>query len=99
MYLCNLFNADEIDSSKCYIILDDFDIDFFPSWKPWFGGQKQFTVTDKYRKKKRVMWGKPMIWLCNEGYSPFDSKKMSKGDSDWLAANTVYVNIGDNKFY
>jgi len=55
MYFNNLLNLDDWDESADYIILDDFSPDitkFLPSWKCFFGGQKQFTLTDKYRGKR-----------------------------------------------
>lgn len=69
MYFNNLLNLDDWDDSVDYIILDDFSSDilkYLPSWKCFFGGQKEFVLTDKYRGKKTVKWGKPMIWLSNE---------------------------------
>ena len=69
MYFNNLINLDDWDDTADYIILDDFSSDitkFFPCWKCFFGGQKQFVLTDKYRGKRTVTWGKPMIWLSNE---------------------------------
>lgn len=69
MYFNNLLNLDDWDDTVDYIILDDFSSDitkYLPSWKCFFGGQKEFTLTDKYRGKKTVKWGKPMIWLSNE---------------------------------
>lgn len=69
MYFCNLLNLDLWDETADYIVLDDFNSDitkFFPAWKCFFGGQREFTLTDKYRGKKTVKWGKPCIWLSNE---------------------------------
>lgn len=69
MYFNNLINLDEWNEDADYIVLDDFNKDitkYFPCWKCFFGGQKRFTLTDKYRGKKTVNWGKPMIWLSNE---------------------------------
>lgn len=69
MYFNNLLNLDDWNEDADYIILDDFSSDilkYLPSWKCFFGGQKQFVLTDKYRGKKTVHWGKPMIWLSNE---------------------------------
>lgn len=69
MYFNNLLNLDDWNEDADYIVLDDFSPEitkFLPSWKCFFGGQKQFTLTDKYRGKKTVRWGKPMIWLSNE---------------------------------
>lgn len=69
MYFNNLLNLDDWDEDADYIVLDDFNPEitkFLPSWKCFFGGQKQFVLTDKYRGKRTVNWGKPMIWLSNE---------------------------------
>lgn len=69
MYFNNLLNLDDWNEDADYIILDDFNPEitkYLPSWKCFFGGQKQFVLTDKYRGKRTVHWGKPMIWLSNE---------------------------------
>ena len=69
MYFNNLLNLDNWDESADYIVLDDFSNDiikYLPCWKCFFGGQREFTLTDKYRGKRTVKWGKPMIWLSNE---------------------------------
>jgi len=95
MYYNGLFNLDDWDGETNYIILDDFDIKFFPNWKSFIGCQKQFTVTDKYRGKRTVKWGKPCIWLNND--DPRES--LSRSQSIWLEANTVILNIGSNKLY
>ncbi|ORX47108.1 hypothetical protein BCR36DRAFT_371905 [Piromyces finnis] len=50
MYFNNLLNLDDWDESADYIVLDDFSSDitkFLPSLKCFFGGQKEFTLTDK----------------------------------------------------
>lgn len=92
--MCNLFNSDDFDSSKRYTIFDDFDIDFFPSWKPWFGAQRNFVITDKYRGKHTVKdWGKPLIWLCNADYNPMNSSKLRVGDRQWLQENCIFVTL------
>ena len=54
---------------------------------------EQFTVTDKYRKKRTIKgWNKPTIWLCNQ--NPFNYDERAAGiDYDWLKGNTVVVKI------
>lgn len=97
--MCNLFNSDDFDASKRFIIFDDFDIDFFPSWKPWFGAQRDFVITDKYRAKLTVRdWGKPLIWLCNREYNPLYSLKLKRTDKEWLEGNCVFIELQNKLF-
>lgn len=94
--MCGMWNVDDLDCGSQYIVLDDFNIEYFPNWKPILGCQKQFTVTDKYRGKRTVKnWGKPCIWVCNKGYSPVDSDKLSLADKEWIAGNCIMVDIGN----
>jgi hypothetical protein len=65
MYFNHMFNLDEWNPSAQYMVLDDMDFDFIPAKKAIFFAQKTFTMTDKYRKKRTVNWGKPTIYLCN----------------------------------
>jgi len=93
--MCGMWNVDDFNGASLYCVLDDFNVDFFPNWKPFLGCQKQFTVTDKYRGKRTISgWGKPTIWLCNPGYSPIDSDKLSLADKDWIRENCIMVDIG-----
>lgn len=73
--MCGLFNLDVWDYQADYLVVDDFDFDFFTGGismrKALWGAQKEFTATDKYKRKRKVDWGKPMIWLCNEDDDPF----------------------------
>ncbi|EGN98653.1 hypothetical protein SERLA73DRAFT_73264 [Serpula lacrymans var. lacrymans S7.3] len=52
-YMNSLFNADDINEASDYIVLDDISLEHFPNYKSWFGAQKQFIVTDKYKSKAR----------------------------------------------
>jgi hypothetical protein len=85
--MSNQFNAKELDVSSAYCVLDDIDIDFFPSYKSFMGGQKEFVITDKYVQKITVRWGKPCIWLSNE------DPRNKKVDRTWLDANCVFAEI------
>lgn len=84
---------DDWDSSADYVVFDDFNIEFFPQYKAWFGAQKRFTVTDKYRKKKTIDWGKPMIWLGNE-----DPRNSVKVDREWMELNSIFIFINNNLY-
>lgn len=92
MYWCGQFNLDDWDDGAEYAVLDDFGgFKFFPHWKGWLGGQREFVVTDKYRKKKTVKWGKPAIWLCNPEDDPRGD--LSMGARLWLDGNVDVITL------
>lgn len=74
--------------------LDDMQggFEFFHGYKFWLGAQKEFCVTDKYKGKKHLPWGKPSIWLCNNDPST------EKVDYDWLLGNCVIVHLRQTIF-
>ncbi|AGU67651.1 replication associated protein [Faeces associated gemycircularvirus 10] len=93
VYNCLQFNVDDMRGDveeALYAVFDDMQggFKYFPSYKGWLGAQSKFTVTDKYRGKTSVIWGRPTIWLCNE--SPRDFTDV---DMTWLEANCVFVEV------
>lgn len=92
MYWNGYYNLDEWDSAAEYLIFDDIPWDRVPVKKAFFGAQKQFVMTDKYKRKKTVHWGKPCIYLCNPEDEPNEIW------TDWYQQNIVYVKI-ENKLY
>lgn len=95
-YMCGLFNLEDYDPTATYGVFDDFCVDHIKySYKQWFGCQKQFTLTDKYKKKITVKWGKPSIFLLNP---PVYEKLKEELDWDWVQSNTV-ICILTNKLY
>ncbi|ORX77614.1 hypothetical protein BCR32DRAFT_283019 [Anaeromyces robustus] len=97
MYFNTMLNLDDWDEEADYIVLDDFNPDinkFLPAWKCFFGGQKEFTLTDKYRGKKTVHWGKPMIWLSNEDLF----KHLNLEQSEFIKKNCTVICL-TNKLY
>jgi len=93
MYFCGQFNLDDWDSTAGYVILDDFNFKFFPQWKSFLGAQKQFVLTDKYRKKRTVQWGKPCIVLGNPGSESDPTGVVSRTEMGWIDANCDYVRV------
>lgn len=77
-----------IDTAK-YAVFDDMQggFDFFHGYKFWLGGMYDFTVTDKYKGKKRICWNRPCIWLCNQDPS------ISKVDWAWIEGNCSIVHL------
>jgi len=88
MYWNGMINLDDWDENAEYAIFDDFGWEFMPCKKAFFGAQKTFTLTDKYKRKKTVIWGKPIIFLCNPDEDPFDSMKPSQ--KAWYDLNMIY---------
>lgn len=81
----------DLDDAK-YAVFDDMQggFKFFPSYKGWLGAQAQFTVTDKYRHKCTITWGRPTIWLCNTEQWEADSGNF---DWDWMHKNAYVVHL------
>ncbi|QCX35055.1 replication-associated protein [Blackfly DNA Virus 18] len=49
-----------------YVVFDDISWDSIKGTaKSWFGAQRDFTVSDKYRRKRRMPGGVPCIFLIN----------------------------------
>lgn len=90
LYWNGLFDLATFRGDVEYAIFDDFDWEFFPSYKQWLGAQLEFTVTDKYRKKKTIKWGKPVILLSNE---------MPRfKDMEWVQGNCFIVELNKSLF-
>lgn len=87
----SLFNVDLIEEDVDYGILDDMSAEFFKhQYKSFLGAQKEFTCTDKYRKKIHIVWGKPCIWLCNP--KAFQDIQ-THWDMDWIEGNCEIVKL------
>lgn len=80
-----------------YVVFDDIPWASFSHYaKAFFGGQRDFTVSDKYRKKKRLAGGWPCIFLCNPEDFSFDMGVFLA--SDWGRQNVDVVRIEDKLF-
>ncbi|AJD07519.1 replication-associated protein [Sewage-associated circular DNA virus-36] len=99
-YMCGMWHSDEFDESAQYLILDDFEFDFFHGMrKAIWGAQEVFTTTDKWRKGV-ARWGKPTIWICQEEHNPFTAVNRKTGlavmdetERDWYKQNCVEVHV------
>lgn len=95
-YFGGLFNMEDVmnlDDVE-YAVFDDMQggFDFFHAYKFWLGCQDEFTVTDKYKGKRKIKWGKPSIWLCN--INPAGEKV----DWDWVEGNCAIVGLQEPIF-
>lgn len=86
---------DKLSSDVEYGVLDDVDINFFPAYKQWVGGQREFECTDKYKGKRTFDWHKPVIWTVNEINDPREGKNV---DRTWLEQNMIFVRINKPLF-
>lgn len=96
MYFCGMINLDEWDDDAKYMVLDDFEWKFVPAKKQLIGAQKQIVLTDKYRKKKTVKWGKPVIYLCNPDQNPFN--EMTLFEKHWYRQNFNEITVVNKLF-
>jgi len=96
IYWGGMSNLDVWDPEASYLVIDDIKWEFVPQKKSLFGAQREFTLTDKYRKKRRIKWGKPCIYLFNPEDSPMS--ELSGDELSWYNENTVLV-ILVNKLY
>lgn len=86
LYFNGMFDLSLFRNDVSYAVFDDFAWDAFVKFhKCWLGCQREFTLTDKYRRKQTVLWGKPSIFLCNDDNVP--------PSSDWILANCLYVRL------
>lgn len=84
MYFNGMLDLQIWDDDAEYIILDDWwDWAKLTLYKQFIGAQRTFTLTDKYRKKMTVNFGKPCIVLANE--------LPAFADMNWVRANSFIL--------
>jgi len=83
---------DDWDDSARYIIFDDFEWEFIPNKKGFFGGQLEFQISGKYMRTKSIKWGKCCIYLTNK------YPNISNEDVDWYKENCIFLEV-KNKMY
>lgn len=84
------------DENCKYLIFDDMPWERMKSfYKSFLGAQKEFVLTDKYRHKRNVKWGKPCIFLCNADMDPIFNRVEGW---EWIRDNCTYVNITERLY-
>jgi len=96
VYWNGSFMLDTFDERAQYMVLDDIKWEYVPAKKALFGGQKEFTLSDKYRRKRRIKWGKPVIYLFNPDENPWDG--LGQLEKDWYKENIVRSFITNKLF-
>lgn len=98
--MCGMFNLDVWDNNAEYLVLDDIPFEYVGGGrKALWGGQKELTLTDKFRRKVSVTWNKPTIFLCNPG-EDFRTATNSQGrpllnynELQWYENNSCIVKV------
>jgi len=82
-YCAFLWNLDCLSDEDEYYVFDDMTggLANFPHYKMFLGGQRDFSVTDKYRAKKMLTGGKVSIWVSN------DDPMKEQVVLDWVRGN------------
>jgi len=71
------------------VVIDDIPLNQLKQYKQFLGCQQEFTVTDKYLKKRNIRnWGKPCIYLSNQ-----DPRTYPGIDVKWLEGNCTIVEL------
>lgn len=101
-YICNMWNMDAWESKTSFTIMDDVDpVDNdkgmnFAWFKPFFGAQEVVTATDKYRHKRELMNGKPLVWLSNYDLSELFKRSV---DLDYIQKNMFIIHLNNRPLY
>lgn len=95
MYMAGMFNLDKWASDAQYLILDDIEWKWLPAKKQLLGCQYEFELSDKYRRKRTVRFGLPVIYTMNQ-----DNYNQLVVDPiwEWVYANTLIVHIENTMF-
>lgn len=95
IYWCNspVFSSADF-LGALYVVVDDVPWEYFKCKKQLLGGQKEFTVTEKYQPLMEITFGKPVIYLCNED----PRKDMKDYEVEYYGKNVIYVFI-ENKLF
>lgn len=77
-----------------YLVVDDVPWEFFSGRKQLLGGQREFILAEKYVRKTRITFGKPVIYLCNS-----DPRLEMKDDEEAYYDGNVMYHFLINKLF
>lgn len=99
IYLNGYYMLDEIVvSGKNYIVCDDIKWERFPVPEAIIGCQKEFVLTDKYRKKLKIRdWRKPCIICWNDHNYPYEALR-NDSFAEWFSENCLVVRCTERFF-
>lgn len=87
-YITTVWHLDELSDECSYGVIDEVDISWESSFKKYYktilGCQKDTSFTDKYRAKKKLNFGMPVIACSNE------LPVFTSSERDWLNMNVTF---------
>lgn len=101
-YVSGMWNLEPFDAKYDYVVFDDLSWQSVESYlEPMrfiFLGKDEVTVTDKYRRKKRlVCQGKPCVIICNDG-TQLEQQLRILFESDRWHDEVIFCSV-QNKLY
>jgi len=90
-YWNGYYDLESFNPDCKYAIFDDINTANWAHYKQWLGAQAVFTTTDKYIRKRQLVWGRPCILVSNM-MPAFD-------DEQWINDNCMKVFIGNNSLF
>jgi hypothetical protein len=93
-YMQGMWSLEEYTDEAAYGVIDDFDWEQFKKYgyKGLLGLQYELVVTDKYRGKRTIKHGKPVVFVTN------DLPVFSPQEWAWLEANVFFMNVLNKLF-
>lgn len=96
-YVATSWDLSSFDSHFDYVVFDDVPWANLSHYaKAFFGCQRDFSVSDKYRKKKRISGGVPCIYCVNN--EDFTQEAIAFCTGNWGKENIEVVYVF-NKLY
>lgn len=96
---------DQWDNSVDVCIFDDVTFEFIKGRKQFWGCQKDFIVWDRFRAKRKIAGGIPMVYICNNeddylvARTKHDNRPvLNLNEVDWYNKNTKRVEIIDKMY-
>ena len=101
-YLCNMWRMDSWETNTAFTIMDDMDPPSdsdkglnFAWYKGFFGAQDTLVMTDKYRTKKQLDNGKPLIFINNHN---LDHLFKNQDDREYVEKNMEIIYLKNSLF-
>lgn len=104
-YFQGQWALDEWDQSVDVIVFDDVKFQYIRNRKQFWGCQKDYIIDDKYRTKRKIGGGIPLIYICNPE-DDFDNARreedgrpvLTQAAAGWYEGNTLRVIIQNKMF-
>ncbi|KAK4214723.1 hypothetical protein QBC37DRAFT_420615 [Rhypophila decipiens] len=94
-YFTTPFRVGDLNTKSVqYAVFDRIKGGFYkgiPNWRFWFGCKDEIAVSDPWKPKRVIEWGKVCILVCEDD----PRVGMKQVDVDYLSVNCVFVEVED----